>query len=88
MGDQMEITSGGLFRLNRRQQAPSGVTCTKLYVTNQDLILNLIAVSAPRSVVFSKSTWNNLVSTGEVIPPEALGFPLGRRPCLKQRIPC
>lgn len=76
--DQTEITSGGLFRLNRRQQAPSGVTCTKFHVTNQDLTPNLIAVLTPRSVAFSKSTWNALVSTGEVIPPEALGFPLGR----------
>ena len=43
----------GLIRLEKRQQAPNGVTCVKPMSTNQDLITNLIAASAsPQNVTF------------------------------------
>lgn len=53
--------------LEKKQEAPNGVTCAKPMSANQNLIPNLIAVSAsPRDATFHCSVWNNLVSTSEV----------------------
>ena len=51
--------------VKKKQQAPSGVTYAKLH---QDLITNLIAVSAsPRSKNLSQLVWEFLINTSEVI---------------------
>lgn len=44
---------------------------------NQDLILNLIAVSAFQNVTFNLSPWNYLVRSSEIIHPmDPFCFPL------------
>ena len=59
--------------VKKKQQAQNGVTCAK---SHQDLIPNLIAVTTSRrSVTFTESTWNYLVSA-EVFGQQALPFSL------------
>lgn len=57
-----------LLKRNNRHQMESLVL--RPTSTNQDLITNLIAVSTScRAVTFNLSTWNDLVSTSEIICP-------------------
>ena len=54
--------------IQKRQQAPNGVTCTKPMSPNWDFVPKLITIStSPRSGLLNQSVWNYLVSTSKVI---------------------
>lgn len=69
-----------LLKKKRAHRPPIGVTGAQPMSVNKDVISNLTAAAASlREVTCNQSTWDDLVSSGEVI------YPTGPRPAPKGR---